>query len=165
MKPAEFVRASAAGVAAREIDLDDGRLTPELIALIRRTFRGMHLLTYVTWCRRFRDWRPRRGVTMRQNRRPGEQLFVDYAGMTVPLLIDRVEHEAQVFVASMGVSRSNDWIETRWNTTPAIIARHRCLRSRSSPPGLCLRIADRALNHRRDAMTGPRDRSQKLIRR
>ena len=24
---------------------DDGRLTPELIALIRRTFRGMHLLT------------------------------------------------------------------------------------------------------------------------
>ena len=45
MKPAEFVREAAAGVAAREIDLDDGRLTPELIELIMRTFRGVHLLT------------------------------------------------------------------------------------------------------------------------
>ena len=47
LKPAEFVRAAAAGVAAREIDLDDGRLTPELIELIRRTFRGMHLLAHL----------------------------------------------------------------------------------------------------------------------
>ena len=61
-------------------------------------------MSYPTWCRRFREWRPRRNVTMRQNRRPGERLFVDYAGMTVPVLIDGVEREAQVFVASMGVS-------------------------------------------------------------
>ena len=47
MKPAEFVREAAAGVAAREIDLDDGRLTPELIELIERTFRGVHLLTFL----------------------------------------------------------------------------------------------------------------------
>ncbi len=47
MKPAEFVREAAARVAAREIDLDDGRLTPELIELVRRTFRGMHLLAYL----------------------------------------------------------------------------------------------------------------------
>ncbi len=63
-----------------------------------------HGMSYVSWCRRFRDWRPRQGVTMRQNRRPGERLFVDYAGMTVPLLVDGVVHKAQVFVASMGVS-------------------------------------------------------------
>ena len=61
-------------------------------------------MSYPTWCRRFREWRPRRDVTMRQNRRPGERLFVDYAGMTAPLLVEGVEHEAQVFVASMGVS-------------------------------------------------------------
>jgi len=61
-------------------------------------------MSYPTWCRRFREWRPRRDATMRQNRRPGERLFVDYAGMTVPLLVDGKEHEAQVFVASMGVS-------------------------------------------------------------
>ena len=35
---------------------------------------------------------------------PGERLFVDYAGETVPLLIYRVEREAQVSVALMGVS-------------------------------------------------------------
>ena len=45
MKPAEFVREASARVAAQEIDLNDGRLTPELIALIKRTFRGVHLLT------------------------------------------------------------------------------------------------------------------------
>ena len=45
LKPAEFVREAAAGVAAREIGLDNGRLTPELIELIERTFRGVHLLT------------------------------------------------------------------------------------------------------------------------
>ena len=45
MKPAEFVREASARVAAREIGLDEGRLTPELIALIKRTFRGVHLLT------------------------------------------------------------------------------------------------------------------------
>ena len=45
---------------------------------------------------------------MRQNRRPGgrpgERLFVDYAGMTMPILVDRVEREARLFIASMGVS-------------------------------------------------------------
>ena len=41
---------------------------------------------------------------MRQNRRPGERLFVDYAGMTIAVMIDGSEHQAQVFVASMGVS-------------------------------------------------------------
>ena len=61
-------------------------------------------MSYPTWCRRFRDWRPRRDVTMRRNRSPGERLFVDYAGMTVPLALAGTKHEAQVFVAAMGVS-------------------------------------------------------------
>ena len=61
-------------------------------------------MSYPTWCRRFRQWRPRRDVTMRQNRHPGERLFVDYAGMTAPVVIDGKAHQAQVFVASMGVS-------------------------------------------------------------
>ena len=50
-------------------------------------------MSYVTWWR-FREWRPRRDATMRQNRRPGERLFVDYAGMTVTILIDGTEHQA-----------------------------------------------------------------------
>ena len=47
MKPAEFVRAAAAGVAAREIGLDDGKLTPALVEMIERIFRGVHLLAYL----------------------------------------------------------------------------------------------------------------------
>ena len=76
------------------------------LMLLWQEWREMHPdgMSYPTWCRRFRAWRPCRDVTMRQNRCPGERLFVDYAGMTVPLLVDGIEHEAQVFVASMGVS-------------------------------------------------------------
>ena len=35
---------------------------------------------------------------MRQNRRPGERLFVDYAGMTIPVFLDGIGHDAQMFV-------------------------------------------------------------------
>ena len=58
----------------------------------------------VTRCRRLPHWRARGDVRMRQNRRPGERPFVDYPGMTMPVPIDRVEHRAQLFIASMGVS-------------------------------------------------------------
>ena len=34
-------------VTASRFDLDDGRLALELIELIMRTFRGVHLLTYL----------------------------------------------------------------------------------------------------------------------
>ena len=61
-------------------------------------------MSYPTWCRRFREARSRQDVTMRQNRVPGERLFVDYAGTAVPLVIDGRKHTAQVFVAAMGVS-------------------------------------------------------------
>ena len=43
-------------------------------------------------------------MTMRQVRSPGERLFVDCAGMAVAVTIDGVSREAQIFVASMGVS-------------------------------------------------------------
>ena len=86
-----------------ETDLSEQGVT---LKLLWEEWRETHPggMSYPTWCRRFREWRPRRDATMRQNRRPGERLFVDYAGMTIPIMIDGVEHEAQVFVASMGVS-------------------------------------------------------------
>ena len=61
-------------------------------------------MSYPTWCRRFRTRHPERAATMRQVRRPGERLFVDYAGMTVAVMTEGVSREAQVFVASIGVS-------------------------------------------------------------
>ena len=44
MGPGAFVRDAAARAAADELDLDEGRLTPELVELLKRTFRGVHLL-------------------------------------------------------------------------------------------------------------------------
>ena len=44
MKPGPFVRDAAARAAAEELDLDEARLTPELVDLFKRTFRAAHLL-------------------------------------------------------------------------------------------------------------------------
>ena len=86
-----------------ETDLSERGVTLKLLWV---EWRETHPdgMSYPTWCRRFREWRPCRDATMRQNRRPGERLFVDYAGMTIPIMLDGVEHKAQVFVASVGVS-------------------------------------------------------------
>ncbi len=72
---------------------------------------------------------------MRQNRCPGERLFVDYAGMTVLLFLDGVEHKAQVFVASMDVSGQiyaeaglirniDDWCNSNLQLNDALTRRH-----------------------------------------
>jgi transposase len=47
---------------------------------------------------------------MRQTHVGGDKLFVDYAGDTVPVIIDRLTGEvraAQIFVAVMGASNFN----------------------------------------------------------
>ena len=66
-----------------ETDLTEQGVT---LKLLWEEWRETHpgSMSYPTRCRRFREWRPRRDATMRQNRRPGERLFVDYAGMTIP---------------------------------------------------------------------------------
>ncbi len=73
--------------ATVERDLSDRGVT---LKLLWEEWRETHPdgMSHVTWTRRFRDWRPCVDVTMRQNRRPGERLFVDYAGTTVPLFLD-----------------------------------------------------------------------------
>ena len=45
--PGEFVREAAGRVAAEENGLSDVQLTPELIELIKTTFRGVHVLVYL----------------------------------------------------------------------------------------------------------------------
>lgn len=47
ISPADFVRNVSARAAAEELDLAEPRLTPELVELIKRTFRGVHLLAYL----------------------------------------------------------------------------------------------------------------------
>jgi transposase len=62
---------------------------------------------YSRFCELYRSWEGRLSVTMRQAHAGGDKLFVDYAGDTVPVIIDRLTGEmrgAQIFVAVLGAS-------------------------------------------------------------
>lgn len=80
---------------------------------------------YSRWCELFRRWEGRLSLVMRQSHAGGEKLFVDYAGDTVPVVINRRTGEirdAHLFVAVLGGSSLSfacatwteqfaDWIE------------------------------------------------------
>jgi transposase len=62
---------------------------------------------YSRFCELYRSWASRISVTMRQSHTGGDKLFVDYAGDTVPVIIDRLTGKtrpAQIFVAVLGAS-------------------------------------------------------------
>src|SRR4249919_1825269 len=62
---------------------------------------------YSRFCELYRGWASRISVTMRQTHAGGDKLFVDYAGDTVPVIIDRLTGKtrpAQIFVAVLGAS-------------------------------------------------------------
>src|ERR1700726_2275531 len=57
---------------------------------------------YARFCELYRSWEGKLSVTMRQTHVGGDKLFVDYAGDTVPVIIDRLTGEVravQIFVA------------------------------------------------------------------
>jgi transposase len=61
---------------------------------------------YSQFCHLYRQWGHTLDPVMRQEHRAGEKLFVDYAGMTVPIT-DRHSGsttDAQIFIACMGAS-------------------------------------------------------------
>jgi transposase len=62
--------------------------------------------SYTHFCELYAAWRGKLDVVMRQSHRPGEKLFVDFAGQTMPV-IDRETgaiSEAQIFVAVLAAS-------------------------------------------------------------
>ena len=84
---------------------------------------------YSQFCEHYRRWAKSLDVCLRQTYRAGERLFVDYAGLTMPLHdpCGGPIHEAQIFVAALGAShylyaeatRSQqlpDWIEAHIHT-------------------------------------------------
>ena len=61
---------------------------------------------YSQFCNRYRQWAKKLDVTLRQEHRAGEKMFVDYAGQTVPI-IDPCSGEirkAHIFIAVLGAS-------------------------------------------------------------
>jgi transposase len=92
-------------------------------ATIHRELRRKHVTLAILWdeyiaehpegyrysrfCELYRGWEGRLSVTMRQAHAGGDKLFVDYAGDTVAVIIDRLTGEtrgAQIFVAVLGAS-------------------------------------------------------------
>ena len=71
---------------------------------------------YSRYCELYRAWAGKLSLTMRQTHHGGDKLFVDYAGDTVPVIVDRLTGEvrpAQIFVAVMGASNFS-YAEATW---------------------------------------------------
>lgn len=72
---------------------------------------------YSQFCDLYREWRTTLDVWMRQPHKAGERLFVDYAGQTMSVLVDKETgelSEAQIFVATLGASNYT-YIEATWS--------------------------------------------------
>ena len=61
---------------------------------------------YSQFCNHYRKWVKKLDVTLRQEHRAGEKLFIDYAGQTVPIINRSTGEtiEAQIFLATLGAS-------------------------------------------------------------
>lgn len=75
---------------------------------------------YSQFCHLFRQWKQQLDPVMRQEHRAGEKMFVDYAGMTVPIydLQTSQMRQAQIFVAVLGAS-NYCYAEATWTQTLA----------------------------------------------
>lgn len=81
---------------------------------------------YSRFCELYRQWAGKLPVWMRQDHRAGEKLFVDYAGMTMPVTDPKTGEvrEAQIFVATLGASNYT-YVEATWTQQlPDWIAAH-----------------------------------------
>src|ERR1700744_4965796 len=71
---------------------------------------------YSRFCELYRAWEGKLSVTMRQSHAGGDKLFVDYAGDSAPVVIDRLTGEirqAWIFVAVLGASNFT-YAEATW---------------------------------------------------
>jgi transposase len=71
---------------------------------------------YSSFCDHYRQWVGRLAVSLRQTHSPGEKLFIDYAGPTVPI-VDPMTGEirqAAIFVAVLGASNYT-YCEATWS--------------------------------------------------
>lgn len=74
---------------------------------------------YSRFCDHYRDWLSRRDMVLRQEYKAGQKMFVDYAGKTVPVVVDRATgeiEEAQIFVSVLGASNYT-YAEATWTQT------------------------------------------------
>jgi transposase len=98
------------------------------LALLWQEHKAQHPAgyQYSQFCYWYRQWAKKIDPVMRQEHRAGEKLFVDYAGMIIPVY-DRLTakaREAQIFVAVLGAS-NYCFAEATWTQSlPDWIASH-----------------------------------------
>lgn len=95
---------------------------------------------YSRFCDLYRGWAVKLPVFMRQSHAAGDKLFVDYAGDTVMVVVDRLTGEgrpAHIFAAVLGAS-SLAYAEASWSETlPDWLAAHvRAVESFGGAPAL-----------------------------
>ncbi len=84
-------------------------------------------IRYSWFCDNYRTFRAQLDVWMRQTHKAGEKCFVDYAGHTVPIVMNSHTgeiHEAQIFVAILGASNFTFAEATMTQQLPDWIASH-----------------------------------------
>lgn len=88
---------------------------------------GEDCFSYSQFNRRLKSWLKRQELSMRQEHKAGDKLFVDYAGDTVPIVVDRENGEvkfAQIFVAVLGASNYT-YVDASWSQDlPSWIGSH-----------------------------------------
>lgn len=111
--------------------------------LLWEEYKGVHPggYEYSRFCDLYRQWAGKLPVWMRQEHKAGEKLFVDYAGMTMPVVNGKTGEvrQAQIFVATLGASHYT-YAEGTWTQTlPDWIASHvRALEFLGGVPGLII---------------------------
>lgn len=85
-------------------------------------YREQHAdgLGYSQFCDLYRRWSKTQDLVLRLQHAPGDKLFVDYAGQTMPVIDPRTGEirTAQVFVATLGHS-GYTFVEATWTQTVA----------------------------------------------
>jgi transposase len=70
---------------------------------------------YSQFCERFNQWKKSLQLSLRQEHKAGEKLFIDYAGPTISVIDTETGEikEAQLFVATLGASNYT-YVEAQW---------------------------------------------------
>lgn len=97
--------------------------------LLWQEYRERHSdgLGYSQFCELYRRWSKTQDLVLRLQHAPGDKLFVDYAGLTMPVIEPRTGElrMAQVFVAALGHS-GYTYAEATWSqTVPDWLGSHR----------------------------------------
>lgn len=61
-------------------------VTRQLLWMEYKAQFGIKALGYSQFCRCYREWKKTRRLSMRQEHRAGEKLFIDFCGPTVPIV-------------------------------------------------------------------------------